>query len=350
MFGICQNLPDQLNLPVDSPEPQQSLYRHPKLSGTANTSKWLCIIVYMAMLLQTQAQKYNHHWDQAPKWGWPKFTYWPNRPTYQVRFTDRISLIILNIPNYQNRTSKYTVIAPSVLIDNSRVLTAYNPFRAILRDPEIANKLVVAFVSSYTQKHVVGMHIAEIVCARQVAFLPDNKVKYWHGSDLKHSPQHDLLIIRVEEEFPYPNFSTYYEYSKDIEVKGYGYSGPLWTFLAKRDQGLAKGVYIYNLGFSKMEIKENNKIRKLYLNVEETLVDCREWMPQEWGYFMCFKNKSNYHGLGAGAMLYSSNKLFGVGSFALWRNNTGIYVFTDVRVYEELLNHTCTDEEFFFKW
>lgn len=314
-------------------------------STFGNTSKWLCIIVYMTMLLQTQAQKYNHHWDKAPNWGWPKFTYWPNRPTYQVRFSDRISLIILNIPNYQNRTSKYTVIAPSVLIDHSRVLTAYNPLREILLEPEIADELVVAFVSSYSLRHVVGVHIARIVCARQIVFLPDEEVKYWHGSDLKHSPQHDLMILRVEEEFPYPNFSTYYEYNKDIEYKGYGYIGPLWTFLAKRNEQLSAGAKIYSLGFSNQQMTNYTKIHDHYVEVEDNLVDCREWMPIEWGHFICVKNKYNYHGMGDGAMLYSKNKLFGVGSFTMYRNNTSIFVFTDVRVYRNLVKNACTDRE-----
>ncbi|XP_047020926.1 uncharacterized protein LOC124630927 [Helicoverpa zea] len=314
-------------------------------SAQWNTSKWLCVIVYMTMLLQTQAQLYNHHWDKAPKWGWPRFTYWKDRPTYQVRFSDRISLVILNKPN-KVINQKYTVIAPSVLIDWSRVLTCYNPFREILRTPALANELVVAFAQSYTLRHVVGVHIAKISCARQVVYLPDDKVKHWHGLDRRNSPIHDLLIMRVEEEFPYPNFSTYYEYSKDIDYKGYGYIGPLWTFLA-RPTDKPSGVYIYSLGFSKEEMRNYSKIHELYL---EHIVDCREYIPQEWGYFICVKNAWNYYGVADGSMLYSRNRLYGVAAFSLWRNKTSLYVFTDVRVYQELTNYTCSEEEFFFPW
>uniref|UniRef100_A0A2A4K713 Peptidase S1 domain-containing protein n=1 Tax=Heliothis virescens TaxID=7102 RepID=A0A2A4K713_HELVI len=303
------------------------------------------------MVLQAQMPKYSSYVDRHDAWGWKeKVAVWPPMQRNGIRFWDRISVIIINIPNYLNSTSEKTILVPAILFSSTQLLTAYNPFRDIIDKPEVANELVAVFVSQYTQLSKIKVHIAEIICGRQIVYMPDDKVEHWHGADKKHSPVHDLMVLRVNEEFSVTGFSNLFRYDGRLynNGEGSGFNGPVCTYLADVHEKLGVDAMIYSLGYrTKKEMTDFNYTHPYKItSVENSLVNCEEWMPRRWGYFICLNNEHNYQGVGSGAMLYSNNKLFGVGSFALFLKNSSILVFTDIRPYRKLLFRTCLDEEF----
>ncbi|KAJ8719788.1 hypothetical protein PYW08_011963 [Mythimna loreyi] len=98
---------------------------------------------------------------------------------------------------------------------------------------------------------------------------------------------------------------------------------------------------------TKKQMKDFDTIHEIVYTTEDAAVaDCDEWLPREWGFFICIRNIGNFPGLGSGAVLYTRNRVFGIGSFAMFKDDIGVFVFTDVRPYTELIEKTCSDEEF----
>uniref|UniRef100_A0A2A4IRU6 Uncharacterized protein n=1 Tax=Heliothis virescens TaxID=7102 RepID=A0A2A4IRU6_HELVI len=303
------------------------------------------------MVLQAHMPRYSSFTDRHQDWGWKeKVAIWPDMPKGGTRLWDRLSAIIINIPNYLNTTSEKTLLVPAILFSPNLLLTAYNPFRDIIDKPEVTNKLAAAFVSGYSYLKTNNVHISKIVCGRQIVHMPDDKVEHWHGTDKKHSPVHDLIVLRVDEEFINTAFTNLFHHDGDIynNKEGRGYLGPMRTHFADVHEKFGVNAMIYSLGYkTKKEMTDYNKIRPFLIkSVEKSLVNCEEWMPRPWGYFICFNNTDNHYGLGSGAMLFSKYKLFGVGSFLLFRQTKSILVFTDIRPYRKLLFQTCSDKEF----
>ncbi|KAJ8719784.1 hypothetical protein PYW08_011959 [Mythimna loreyi] len=181
----------------------------------------------------------------------------------------------------------------------------------------------------------------------------------WHDKEhSEHSPLHDLMVIRMEEEIGIATASTKLYPIVKQETHNFGgwywagesgkYYNSMKTFPAGIADVLDPEVLIFTLGYlTKKQMKDYDTLHEiLYKADDAVLVDCDEWLPREWGFFICIRNIGNFPGIGSGATLFSNEKLFGIASFAMFKQNTGILVFTDVRKYEELIEKTCGDEEF----
>lgn len=290
---------------------------------------------------------------------WKNIT-WKNNPANAWPYTDhqlehKVVLLLLNIPDYLGNGREWKFIASGVLLDNSRILTSYNPFKQLIRDPNITDN-ILALLSTGSYNKMKQLKIANIVCGRQIAYVRDDKNDIWR--DKEHSPIHDLMVIRIEEEIGIASASYRQPplASPDFLKSGtWQWTGQLqdkFNCLISMPASIADTidpeVHIFTLGYmSKKQMQDFDTIHEIILEANDAaLVDCDEWLPRQWGFFICIRNIGNFPGLGSGATLVSKNKLFGIGSFAMFKNDVGILVFTDVRRYGELIQKTCGDEEF----
>lgn len=273
-------------------------------------------------------------------------------------FFDRYVFLTLAIPNFMGDNRKYYNIATGVLISNDMVLTAYNPFRNLTKSAEIISKIYVCFMtvrqvdSSYTS---YDYNCATVACGRQVIPLKEETLSddYWHGPDKKHSPLHDLMVLKLDDVLDIWTPEKDYTYeerhsAQHILMKTSQTAGPLLTKIATADDIMTMPIKFASLGFKSIPSVRNNGILEAveYHDSDNVTVDCQDWLPVDWGYFICLWNDPDFSGFVAGAMLFSNKTLYGVGSFTLWRGKDSILVFTDVRPYNELIRNTCSKADF----
>ena len=289
------------------------------------------------------------NWTKSPQQAWF------NNYTFEyVPFDMRNVLLILNVANYTNTTygTEKTVIATGVLLDNSRILTSYNPFRELINEPKYTNNIVAVLVTGLINK-TVALRIANVVCGRQVAYAPADKNYAWYNMTPALSPLHDLMVLRMEEEVGDASSSIKFEIQLPSDTTFFWggplekYNNVLKSFLAEPKDKMHGQLWICSLEFrNEEEMDDYDKIVTYIYNDDSILVDCAEWLPRHWGFFICIRNIYNVAGLSSGATLFTKRKLFGIGSFVVFKNDTGILVFTDVRYYVDLIMKTCGDDEF----
>ena len=308
----------------------------------------LVMIVVLNLSGDTQALKEleEMNWEKSPQQAWPNFT-----GNDHIPFDLRSVLLILNVANYTNTTksTEKTVIATGVLLDNSRILTSYKPFRELINEPKYTNNIVAVLVTAAVD-HIVVLRIANVVCGRQVTYVPADENNTWFNM----IPVHDLMVLRMEEEIGNAELSSKFEikFPNNNEFNWEGdlenHNNALISFPALPKDALRGRLWICSLGFRNEEEKQDYDkiVTSIYEEEDLVLVDCAEWLPRLWGFYICIRNIHNFSGLGSGASLFTQRKLFGIGSFAMFKNDTGILVFTDVRYYVDLIMKTCGDEEF----
>ena len=260
----------------------------------------------------------------------------------------------LNVRNPIASTN-FTNIGVGVLISHNQVLTSYNPFRTIVENKTMWDKLLVSTCYGRQRYAATGgygyfFYRQKVTCGRQVQFLPDEEIPniLWHGTDRRNCPLHDLIVFRILANI---TFST--ESIKEYTPKKYP---------EKANTTIKPGLFKTNLANSSHSLGANFKVGAVLLSGKEdefkipfyrvrmieyepdddAVVHCDVWLPKEWGYFICILNKDNYPVLGAGALLVSENKVFGVAGFVMFRGEKSIFVFTDVRPYYDLIYKTCT--------
>lgn len=300
--------------------------------------------------------------------------------------------------SYKNM-SDMSVTLNGVIFEHDRILTAYNPFRQIIK---FAFKRHFTHVCALKERLLNDSNDDgmtrfrttpyKISCARQVVPLEetyDMPENLWHGRShakkfiKQHSPLHDLMVIRIEgyiQNMMTDNYS--FDYLKS-RIGDFILHGPAMTYLAKKDDlmgsefkfammghifrdGTDREEYL-DIKFSNVSLvgaRDNHEHKEAlkrmrdtyvgyYTQSDNVLVDCDEWIPRDWGYFICVLNKKGLRRLASGAALYSRGLLFGIGSFTLFKGNHSILVFTDVRPYESLITHNetgpCTTTDQFGK-
>lgn len=285
------------------------------------------------------------NWTTSPGTAWPE---------HPLERQDLLGVILLlNVPNYLNTTLEKRFIATGVLVDHSRILTSYNPFRKFIDSSNFTENILAVLVTGNT---ATGreLRIGNIICGRQIAYVPENENPIWY--DGQHSSLHDLMVLRMSDEIGITDKEN--KWNRDFMEEFFHWTGnntfdDFWTALIINlarpgDEIDSTEIVIYSLGYKdKQEMPYYDGIVKtIYDEDDNVLEDCEELLPRQWGYFICITNIENFPGLSSSAILYSNFKIFGIGSFAMFKNDSGILVFTDVRPYTELIMDTCGDEEF----
>lgn len=279
--------------------------------------------------------------------------------SYNDFFFDRIVPIVFDQPNYRGCVADgMRLITTGILISSDQILTAYNPFREYSRSADMKRNIVTSIM--YGRHKIPNVervfyynYIGRILCGRQVVFLPDTEIAkdQWHGLDRKFSPLHDLMVLRVDSKFSKvfsklkPHEHTYARFPENRDSNFL--PGVFLTEIAGPDENLNKTIKFCSLGHERPHEYEScrNLHATQYEPDENAVVDCDRWLPRNWGYFICILNIKNHKTLGSGAMLVSNNKVFGVGSFVLFKNKKSVLVFTDVRPYYDLIYKTCTVDD-----
>lgn len=266
-------------------------------------------------------------------------------------YFDRLVPLTLNVTN-PITNKNFTNVALGVLVSKDQVLTSFNPFRTILNNKTLFESLVATVNHGRSKNGSRFQHLAyrfKITCGRQLQYLPDENIPdhLWHGTDRRNSPLHDLMVFRLLANLEPANDTNNFtiEAFSDDKVTIVD-SGVFLTKIANRSDSLGAYFKFATLGLTNEDITKYRRLKIVEYEPDDNAeVNCDEWFPREWGYFICILNKGNYPGVSSGAMLVSDFKVFGVGSFAMFRGERGILAFTDVRPYSEHINNTCTYED-----
>ncbi|XP_026732628.1 uncharacterized protein LOC113497317 [Trichoplusia ni] len=256
-------------------------------------------------------------------------------------FFDRVINIILSD---EDAELGYVPLSTGVILDRNRVLTSYNPFKKISKSASMIPNINFQMISGRRRESGMCYHtltVFEMWSGRQVTFTPDESIpiRSWHGRGAeRHSPVHDLMVFRVvpafEEIF---NFSNLQEHEIEVGMQNLMFKMPV----AKHGDKLE-----YPLQYCQMNINGRRSLQYyFFVTTDDVIVNCDSYIPKFWGHFICLRNIHNIRGLTSGALLVSNQTLFGVGSFALKREQIGILVFTDVRPYHDLIMNAMTDED-----
>lgn len=150
---------------------------------------------------------------------------------------------------------------------------------------------------------------------------------YWHplGYDNKHSGIHDLTVLFADSTIDYDlapeavNTSNRHAFS---------------MYLATRQHRILSKGFIF-AGFGFIDEEHVTRMNELEIEIydEAVLVDCDDYIPRDWGRFICIANLRNDTGVQSGSPLLQRNLIYGIGSFALEKGEDKILVFTDVREY-----------------
>lgn len=255
-------------------------------------------------------------------------------------FFNRVVLVFLNSKN-----EKYGCLPLSmgVILDKNRILTSYNPFKKLTRDSSIINEIHIYVLITLELKpgclHTHQIH--ELWSGRQVTYTPDEDIPVysWHGlGPNRRSPLHDLMILRVKTDF---DKSFPFSKLKESQVT-FGTKNQIFIMLiAKPGDKLT-----YPVRFAQINVDGGRKLQ--YYDdgsSDDIIVNCDSYITKLLGHFICIRNIYEKRGLSSGAVLVSNETVFGIGSFAIKRENDGILVFTDVRPYHDLIMNTMTDAD-----
>lgn len=214
-------------------------------------------------------------------------------------------------------------ISVGVFFDISLVLTSATPLEPYLDDLE---SLKIHSILGDTTK--VGNWT--VTCA-DTSYGVKRK-DYWLplGYDNKHSGRHDLLVLFAQTT-PIKEEEVY-----DLapEASNASYRHAFSPFLATPENRIiGKGFAFAGFGF----VDEDHVNRMNDLEVEmykdSVLVDCDDYIPRDWGRFICISNLTNATGVQSGSPLFQRGLIYGIGCFALEKGEDKIFVFTDVRDY-----------------
>lgn len=222
-------------------------------------------------------------------------------------------------------------VSVGIITSNSQVLTSANPLQDYLSKGARSKITVHVINEAYNEstKHKVD-------CIT-TPFFKDRK-GFWigHGTDGKHSPLHDLVVINLESTLNVTRYNLPTERRKPFKIM---MASPNTT-----NMNLHKGCIFAGFGYiDKQHLYESVDLEVDFIHTN-VLEDCDEWIPREWGLFICISIDQEYMGLQSGSPLIHNNRLYGIGSFALKKMNRTIFVFTDVRPYFFNLGYCANDE------
>lgn len=164
-----------------------------------------------------------------------------------------------------------------------------------------------------------------------------NRKDFWMsvGIDGHHCPLHDLFVLYCPGGFwDFGDFGP--------EAVNATYRMAYSTYLARPYQSLlADDFKIAAFGYVDQDHVEKMNQLEVDLYREGYRVECDDYIPREWGRFICIRSDWKVVGVHSGAPLIHRGLVYGIGSFALQKGDETILVYTDIRGYTEHL-HFCS--------
>lgn len=218
-------------------------------------------------------------------------------------------------------------ISIGVFFDRNLVLTSATPIEKYMN-----NLKSLKVHSIYGSETTVANW--KVICAN-IAYDEQRK-PYWLslGHDNKHSGRHDLAVL----------FADSGDYQLAPEASNATLRHAFSSFLATPENRLlTKGFIFGGFGYlDKEHIRSMNDLEAEILS-DPVLVDCDDYIPRDWGRFICISNVNNVTGVQSGSPLLQRNLIYGIGCFALEKGEDKIFVFTDVRDYVYNLYYCAGD-------
>lgn len=227
-------------------------------------------------------------------------------------------------------------IAVGVFFDVNLLITSANalePYKNYL------NKLKVhAITGGYLRSTAF-----DVSCVTTPYIL--SRENFWKssGNDGRHCSIHDLLIMFVQSG----------EYCLAPEAADATERHAFSVHLARPTNRITRYDFqIPGFGFiDEDHVKRMDDLEvEVFSHKEMALVDCNEYVPEEWGRFICLRNLRNITGVQSGSPLLQNGLIYGIGSFSLELGKEKILVFTDVRDYVFNLNYCLRPGNEYFRW
>lgn len=147
---------------------------------------------------------------------------------------------------------------------------------------------------------------------------------YWGGRRYENNPLHDILFLHINLEAATTfNATARAPYYLPVAEK----------HAIEEPSGWMTAAFAL---VDKSHVNVSKKLVPVYYD-EPVLVDCDEWFPRFWGYFICIMNLDHYPVIQSGAPLIQNKQVFGVASFTMKRGKESIYAFTDLRPYRDMI-------------
>lgn len=233
-------------------------------------------------------------------------------------------------------------ICSGILLNKYSVISSANPVfqygkYGLKGDPEL---YVHAIAGAYNKTTVHVVESLTYQSRRNYHFHP-------FGSDKRHSPIHDLVILALWQ--PMETFTeiiylavmaSWGDTTTTREVRFPPYQSRHYTMrpIIKVEKFEPKGTFsIAGHGFvDRPHVKQNVDLEVVHYGVQQVLQICDEWIPRIWGRFICLLNIESLVGVTAGGALFYNRRLIGLGAFSVLKGNQSILVFTDLRLYNNM--------------
>lgn len=160
-----------------------------------------------------------------------------------------------------------------------------------------------------------------------------SRKKFWMsvGVDGHHCPIHDIFVLYCP---------TFFEHFGPEAVNA-TYRMAYSTYLARPHHSLlADHFKMAAFGYVDQDHVEKMNQLEVDLYHEGARVECDDYIPREWGRFICLRSDWHVVGVHSGAPLIHRGLVYGIGCFALQKGDETILVYTDIRGYTEHL-HFC---------
>ncbi|XP_013142252.1 PREDICTED: uncharacterized protein LOC106106245 isoform X2 [Papilio polytes] len=202
-------------------------------------------------------------------------------------------------------------------IRNNMIVTSAIPLEEVFKWPTYI-KIYMIQTRYNNSKGVYAMHSVGDIWGKQYFWV------FWGYKRYERNPVHDLMFLYVSYRFGKFSNST-----KRL---------PFYVPLAKQ-YDIEEPSGWKTAAFSLTDwrhVKHSTKLVPIYWD-EPVLVDCQEYIPKYWGYFICILNIDKYPVIQSGAPLIQNNRLWGVASFSLRRGKESIFAYTDLRPYRHMI-------------
>ncbi|CAH2040833.1 unnamed protein product, partial [Iphiclides podalirius] len=204
-----------------------------------------------------------------------------------------------------------------VFIGKNLVATSENPLESNFKRPDYL-QIYVPDGRHYISKEYDVAHNLGDIWGKSYFWV------YWGSRRYADNPVHDIMFMHINI-----NVSRFFSASG---------RRPYYLPVADEDDieepsGWKTAAFAL---VDKSHVNSSTRLIPVYYD-EPVLVDCEEWFPRFWGYFICIMNLDNYPVIQSGAPLIQNNRVFGIASFSMRKGKESIYAFTDLRPYSKII-------------
>lgn len=229
-------------------------------------------------------------------------------------------------------------VASGLLVDNNHVLTAATPLRYLkINQGKKADFPLHVHVIYREWDKSVAVNVSHVVFQSKYEYYKNHSTEAFDKSGI-YAPVHDLASLLLKSLIPTHDAALAVRHPLKIrKIDVIFKSSDVFTIVG---HGYA----------DRLHVQQNVQMEAVDYLVEDVLVDCDEWIPRSWGYFVCLLNVDNFVGISSGAALLYNGGLVAVGSFSLTRGDETILVLTDCRKYKGFFIYDLNTEGMKSMW